>query len=204
MQRLDHDLRYDMAGEFVAIMKSLWRSEQNLTHSGRFWQLEDAFVRPKRRYGRPILVNASGSSAGFSFAARHSDLVFITSPGGAHINRALDVLPELTTSLKAKARSYGRQIRTIINPMIVCRPTEAEARAYYDRILDLADMEARYGLRQSFQERRRCGMEKPRPARSHPRRQRPPDREPAAGGRLADRLEPSWMRGDADLVLRLS
>jgi dimethylsulfone monooxygenase len=24
MQRLDHDLRYDMAGEFVAILKSLW------------------------------------------------------------------------------------------------------------------------------------------------------------------------------------
>ena len=47
MQRLDHDLRYDMAGEFVAIMKSLWRSEQNLTYRGRFWQLEDAFVRPK-------------------------------------------------------------------------------------------------------------------------------------------------------------
>jgi FMNH2-dependent dimethyl sulfone monooxygenase len=150
MQRLDHDLRYDMAAEFVAIMKSLWQSERNLTHRGRFWQLEDAFVRPKPRYGRPVLVNATGSPAGFSFAARHSDLVFITSPGGANIHRALEALPAHTESLKAEARTYGRQIRTIINPMIVCRPTEAEARAYYDRIIALADMEAAAGYANHF------------------------------------------------------
>lgn len=150
MRRLDHDLRYDMAGEFAAIMKSLWRSEENLTYRGRFWQLEDAFVRPKPRYGRPILVSATGSSSGFNYAARHSDLVFITSPGGANINRALETLPEHTAALKEKARSYRRRIRTIINPMIVCRRTEAEARAYYDNIIALADMEAATGYANHF------------------------------------------------------
>jgi dimethylsulfone monooxygenase len=150
MQRLDHDLRYDMADEFASIMKSLWRSEHNLTYQGRFWQLEDAFVRPRPKYGRPILVSATGSPAGFSYAAQHSDLVFITSPGGANIYRALEALPEHTATLKGRARSYGRTIRTIINPMIVCRPTEAEARAYYEEIIACADMEAAAGYANHF------------------------------------------------------
>jgi FMNH2-dependent dimethyl sulfone monooxygenase len=150
MRRLDHDLRYDMADEFASIMKSLWRSEDNLTYRGRFWQLEDAFVRPKPKYGRPILVSATGSPAGFSYAAQHSDLVFITSPGGANIHRALEALPEHTAKLKDRARSYGRTIRTIINPMIVCRPTEAEARAYFDEIIARADMEAAVGYANHF------------------------------------------------------
>ena len=63
MDRLEHDLRYEMADEFVSIAKRLWQSEQNLTYDGRFWRLEDAFVRPRPRYGRPILVSATGSPA---------------------------------------------------------------------------------------------------------------------------------------------
>ena len=36
MDRLEHDLRYEMADEFVSIAKRLWQSEQNLTYDGRF------------------------------------------------------------------------------------------------------------------------------------------------------------------------
>ena len=34
----------------------------------------------KPRYARPLLVSATGSDAGIAYAARHSDVVFITSP----------------------------------------------------------------------------------------------------------------------------
>lgn len=150
MRRVEHDLRYAMADEFVSIMKLLWQSEQNLTYEGKFWQLEEAFVRPKPKFGRPILVSATGSPAGFSYAARHSDLVFITSPAGANIDRALAALPEHTVQLKQEARNYGREVRTIINPMIVCRPTEQEAKAYYNQIIAMADMEAAVGYANHF------------------------------------------------------
>lgn len=150
MRRVEHDLRYEMAGEFASIVKLLWQSERNLTYDGRFWQLEDAFVRPKPRYGRPILVSATGSPAGFSYAAQHSDLAFITSPAGANVNRAIEALPAHTAKLKEEARAFGREIRTIINPMIVCRSTEAEAKAYYNEIIALADMEAAVGYANHF------------------------------------------------------
>ncbi|MGY3387717.1 FMNH2-dependent dimethyl sulfone monooxygenase [Bradyrhizobium sp. USDA 3311] len=150
MRRQEHDLRYEMADEFMSIAKRLWQSQHNFTYEGQFWRLEDAFVRPKPRYGRPILVSATGSPAGFSYAARHSDLAFITSPAGANVERAVEALPAHTAKLKAEALSLGRNIRTIINPMIVCRETEAEARAYYDDIIRLADTEAAAGYANHF------------------------------------------------------
>ncbi len=40
------------------------------------------------------------------------------------------------------ARANGREIRTIINPHVICRPTEGEARRQYQAILDHQDVEA--------------------------------------------------------------
>ncbi|TGU21915.1 LLM class flavin-dependent oxidoreductase, partial [Mesorhizobium sp. M4B.F.Ca.ET.150.01.1.1] len=85
-------------------------------------------------FGRPPLVTATGSPAGIDFAARHSDLVFVTSPGGAHIDSALETLPDHVATIKNRAKAYGRQVKTIINPIIVSRDTEKEAIAYADAI----------------------------------------------------------------------
>jgi FMNH2-dependent dimethyl sulfone monooxygenase len=103
------------------------------------WRLEGAFVTPKPLYGRPLLVNATGSAAGIDFAARHSDLVFITSPGGGAIADALASLPAHTARVKAAGAAIGRNLRTLINPLIVCRDTEREAWEYHDAIVAHAD-----------------------------------------------------------------
>lgn len=142
MQRVEHDLRYEMAGEFVQILKTLWQTDANTTVDGRWWQLQDAFVSPRPRHGRPILVNAAGSPAGIAYAARHSDLMFITSPAGADFDAAMAALPAHVARIKAAAREQSHEIRTIINPTIVCRPTEQEALAYRDAIVAAADHEA--------------------------------------------------------------
>jgi len=145
-EQLAHDKRYEMAAEFTAMMKSLWASDENLTMRGDYWRLIEAFVTPKPRYGRPILVNATGSPAGIAYAARHSDLVFITSPGGGHFDAALAALPKHNAEIKAKAAELGRVVKTIINPMIICRATESEARSYYDAIVADADVQAIEGF----------------------------------------------------------
>ncbi len=145
-EQIDHDRRYEMATEFTEMMKALWASPENLTLEGRHWRLMDAFVTPKPRYGRPLLVNATGSPAGIAYAAKHSDLVFITSPGGGHVDAAIAALPKHNTEIKAQAKAFGREVRTIINPMIVCRSTEKEAREYYDSIVAAADVEAIEGF----------------------------------------------------------
>jgi FMNH2-dependent dimethyl sulfone monooxygenase len=145
-EQLAHDKRYEMAGEFTELMKALWASTENLSCNGQYWRLIDAFVTPKPRYGRPLLVNATGSPAGIAYAVQHSDLVFITSPGGGHVDAAIAALPKHNAEIKAKAAELGREVRTIINPMIICRPTEREARAYYDSIVAAADIEAIEGF----------------------------------------------------------
>ena len=74
-QHIEHDRRYEMAGEFTDILCRLWGAADDLTLQGKFWSVEKAFVTPKPRFGRPVLVNATGSPAGIEYAAAHSDLV---------------------------------------------------------------------------------------------------------------------------------
>jgi FMNH2-dependent dimethyl sulfone monooxygenase len=138
-QRIEHDTRYHLADAFVSAMKSLWSAEDNITVTSETWAMRDAFVTPKPRYGRPILVNATGSSAGFDFAAKHSDIVFVTSPAGAEIEAALAALPDHIAALRQAAERQGRTIRTIINPMIVSGETDQAAQAYHDAIVAAED-----------------------------------------------------------------
>lgn len=145
-EQIGHDKRYEMAAEFTELMKALWASPENLSRDGQYFRLIDAFVTPKPRFGRPILVNATGSPAGIAYAARHSDLVFVTSPGGGHVDAAIAALPKHNAEIKAAATAVGREVRTIINPMIICRSTESEARDYYDAIVGAADIEAIEGF----------------------------------------------------------
>lgn len=134
--QIDHDKRYEMAGEFFDVVERLWSETENLSYASRYstWKIKDGYITPKPLYGRPVLVNATGSDAGIDFAARYSDLVFITSPGGAHIDSALETLPPHVAKIRGVAAGYGRAIKTIINPLIVSRDTEREALAYADAI----------------------------------------------------------------------
>ncbi len=140
MKRIDHDQRYEMLDVFVSRLKQLWINDENLTVDGPFWSMEDAFVSPRPRFGRPILVNASGSQIGIEYAARHSDLMFITSPAGNQLEDAVESLPAHIATIHAEAAQRGRRVRTIINPMVLCRETEREAIAYRDAIEEAADV----------------------------------------------------------------
>lgn len=136
-QRIEHDKRYDMADELFDVLHRLWSDPENYSYDGRLnpWRLSNAYITPKPHFGRPILVNATGSPAGIDFAAKHSDLIFITSPGGSHIDSALETLPAHIRGIKDRARALGREVKTLINPVIVSRDTEAEAKAYADAIV---------------------------------------------------------------------
>ncbi|KVE32557.1 LLM class flavin-dependent oxidoreductase [Burkholderia sp. TSV86] len=139
--RIEHDTRYRLAAEFVDAVQQLWAQPDNFTFTPELssWRLGGAFVTPKPRYGRPLLINATGSDAGIAFAARYSDIVFVTSPAGPDIEPALAALPAHTARVKAAAAAHGRTVRTLINPMVICRETAAEARAYRDAIVAHAD-----------------------------------------------------------------
>ena len=141
MAQIEHDERYTRSAEFVGILERLWGASENVSVDGCYRRLEEDYGTPKPSYGRPILVNATGSPAGFAYAASHSDLAFVTNPTGADIDAAIPALPNHVGALKAQARAVGCKIRTIINPMIVCRPIE-EAQDYHAAILAHADADA--------------------------------------------------------------
>jgi len=134
-ERIEHDSRYELAGELFDVVQRLWTDTENFSFEGKSpWKVKDGYITPKPLFGRPVLVNATGSDAGIAFAARYSDIVFITSPGGPHIDGALATLPAHTARIKEAARHLGRHIRTVINPVIVSRDTPDEAEAYANAI----------------------------------------------------------------------
>ena len=130
------------ADEFTSIMNKLWLEDDELTFEGQFWNTNSAFVAPKPVNGRCLLVNAASSGAGLAYAARHSDLIFITSPAGADLDKACEALPAHNQRIKSLAKEQGREIRTIINPHVICRETEDEAWQQYRAILEHQDVAA--------------------------------------------------------------
>ncbi|MBN9332622.1 LLM class flavin-dependent oxidoreductase [Devosia sp.] len=138
--QIEHDLRYELAAEFIETVTKLWHSEENFSYAGKSsWRLKDAFVTPRPNFGRPILINATGSDAGIDFASRYSDIVFITNPTGADMQSAREALPAHTARIKQAARDRGREVKLLINPMVVARDTEKEAWAQADAIVAHAD-----------------------------------------------------------------
>ena len=151
LEPIEHDLRYTMADEFTTIMERLWTEDEELSFGGKFWKTERAFLAPKPGLRRPFLVNAASSDAGLDYAAKHSDLIFITSPAGADPEQACAALPAHNARIKALAHNYRREVKTIINPHVICRATEQEARAAYASILEHEDPVAADNFVRTFQ-----------------------------------------------------
>lgn len=150
LEPIEHDHRYVMADEFVTMMKRLWAEDENLTVEGSFWKTKGAFVAPKPAGNKCLLVNASSSGAGLAYAVKHSDLIFVTSPAGANLDRACEALPAHNAAIKQAAAEQGREVRTLINPHVICRETEAEAWAQYDAILRHQDPVAAENFYRTF------------------------------------------------------
>jgi FMNH2-dependent dimethyl sulfone monooxygenase len=133
--QIEHDRRYDLADEFLAVVQHLWAADEDSCYTGESWRMKGAYVTPKPRFGRPILVNATGSGAGIEFAAKHSDIVFISSPTGTAFETAITALPDHVANVKAAARKVGREVRVIINPMVILGETDAAAADYAEAII---------------------------------------------------------------------
>ena len=78
----------------------------------------------------------------FAYAAKHSDIVFTSSPAGAVFENAIGKLPEHVAAIRKAYRETGRTGKVIIFPLIVCKETHAEAMAYRNAIVDNADLES--------------------------------------------------------------
>jgi FMNH2-dependent dimethyl sulfone monooxygenase len=119
--------RYDQGEEWTTIFSRQVRGERPFDFAGKYFSLSGAYCSPAcLQDGGPPLVSAAFSPAGRSFAAKYCDVLFTTissiSAAARHI-----------ASIEEEAAGHGRRVRVLTPLHVICRPTEAEAQAYYRR-----------------------------------------------------------------------
>jgi alkanesulfonate monooxygenase SsuD/methylene tetrahydromethanopterin reductase-like flavin-dependent oxidoreductase (luciferase family) len=133
----EHDERYQVADEWAQVIKQLWTVTGERDFDGEYFKVPGGFSEPKPlQKPYPVIMNAGTSAAGREFAAKHSDLIF------AGLT-TFDTAQEQVEEIKALARGkYDREIKVFGRAHIVCRDTEAAAKAEYDRVhKEVADLE---------------------------------------------------------------
>jgi N-acetyl-S-(2-succino)cysteine monooxygenase len=119
----DHDLRYEIAGEFVDVVRKLWDSwddgalvadrqrglfvdphkVRDINHKGRFFSVKGALNIERCPQGHPIIIQAGGSEPGQELSARVADIVF------APINGDIESAKAKYKALKDRLPKYGRE-----------------------------------------------------------------------------------------------
>jgi dimethylsulfone monooxygenase len=136
---IEHDDRYDMAEEWITIIKRLWTSEQEFDFEGKYYTVKRALNAPlplQKPY--PAIMSAGASPKGRQFAARHADVNFVNLD--AHDFDS--VKARVDASRKTAWDECKREIQVWTNAYIFQGDTEADARAFYKHtVFDKGDWE---------------------------------------------------------------
>ncbi len=117
----EHDLRYEMADEWIDVVNKLWLSwepgavvddTENKTyvdptkvhpihHEGRFFRSRGPLNTVPGPQGRPVICQAGGSAAGIAFAAKNADTIIARVKGVAEAKAYRE-------TLAGHMRSHGR------------------------------------------------------------------------------------------------
>ena len=130
---MEHDRRYDMAAEWITIIKKLWTSEEEFDFDGEFFQVKKAICGPLPvQRPHPVVMCAGASERGRKFAAEHCDVGFTGSHG-----YDLDGMRKLVKSFKDVAwAEHRREIMVWTCAFIYQGDTEKEARELYDYVVN--------------------------------------------------------------------
>jgi alkanesulfonate monooxygenase SsuD/methylene tetrahydromethanopterin reductase-like flavin-dependent oxidoreductase (luciferase family) len=142
----EHDKRYELADEWMRIVKRLWSDEGDeyeFDFDGDFFKLEGAQAYPKPvQTPGPVVMSAGSSPAGQKFAFEHSNILFAG---------ILDVASSksVTSKIRKNANEAGREDLALwAGVHIVCKDTEKEAREYEKYIEEKADWESAIRFKQ--------------------------------------------------------
>jgi FMN-dependent oxidoreductase (nitrilotriacetate monooxygenase family) len=146
-----HDLRYEIASEFVDVVKGLWNTwdpgaivadkasglfldkarVRPLAHKGRFFSVEGPLNIERCPHGDPLIIQAGGSVPGQELSARTADMVFsVVSGDQAAAKAAYD-------GLKARVVKHGRApeaLSILPGVMPIIGETNAQAKEQLDRL----------------------------------------------------------------------
>ncbi|MBX9846295.1 MAG: LLM class flavin-dependent oxidoreductase [Xanthobacteraceae bacterium] len=147
----EHDLRYEIATEFVDVVRGLWdcwddgaivadkatgtyldaSKVRPLDHKGRFYQVKGPLNIERSPQGHPVIIQAGGSVPGQELSARSADLVFSVVNGDkASAKAAYD-------SLKQRVVKHGRaphEVPILPGVMPIIGETDQQAREQLARL----------------------------------------------------------------------
>jgi FMN-dependent oxidoreductase (nitrilotriacetate monooxygenase family) len=147
----EHDLRYEIANEFVDVVKGLWDSWDEdaivadkatgvfldkskvhpLNHKGRFYAVKGPLNIQRSAHGHPLIVQAGGSPSGQDLSARTADLVFSVVNGDKLSAKAA------YDRLKARVVNCGRApeaVSILPGVMPIIGATNEQAKEQLDRL----------------------------------------------------------------------
>ena len=126
---LDHDKRYEMAAEWITIIKKLWTEEREFDFDGAFYKIKKGIMRPKAiQAPHPVIMCAGASPAGREFTAKFADVGFTALE--AHDPDSMRA--RVDAHRKYAWDEHRRDIKVWTNAYIFQGETEKEARDYYN------------------------------------------------------------------------
>jgi FMN-dependent oxidoreductase (nitrilotriacetate monooxygenase family) len=146
----EHDLRYEMADEWLQIVNGLWTSWEPdavvadpetgvfadptkvrpIHFEGRFYKCRGPLNIPPGPQGRPVIAQAGGSPAGMAFAAKHADTTIAKVRGVA----AAKSFRQRMTRLTQEAGRDPNAIKVLFATSVIIGDTMDEAREKHARL----------------------------------------------------------------------
>ncbi len=137
-----HDDRYARTQEWLEVISRLL-SEDTVTHAGSLYQLDGTVLEPKP--GRPPAVYMGGESP------KAKDVIAAAADAYVMHGDAPEVIAAKVADLNARAAVAGRPpLEFGVSGYVICRDTEAEAKAELDRVLNIRSSPDAYASYQDF------------------------------------------------------
>jgi FMN-dependent oxidoreductase (nitrilotriacetate monooxygenase family) len=142
----EHDLRYDMADEYMEVVRALWGSWEpgailadrargvlvdhtkvhGVNYEGKFYKTRGPLNSGPCPQGQPVIAQAGGSPRGRRFAAAHADTIVVHVKGIEAMKAYRDDVRRLM--IKTGRRPDDCKVLYLVNPILGETMEEAEAR----------------------------------------------------------------------------
>ena len=146
-EQRDSEGRYQRSREVIEILKQAW-TQDRIDYEGEFYNLHLDWtdpVKPYQQNGDPLLYFGGYSPAEKDLCAEHCDVYLMWPDTEENLQGHME-------DLSARAAAYGRKIDFGLRVHMIVHETEAEARAYAQRLVSKLDDEVGDAIRNRAQD----------------------------------------------------